>query len=101
MQQLCYWLQGELVAAAEDPEAELHIWDEACQELARQAGIHCAERGRLIELARQHFMSTIDGLRTRLSTRKGLQDRVDAMERSVTEVVTKNKEEEQRMRKVM
>ena len=30
-----------------------------------------------------------------------LQDRVDAMERSVTEVVTKNKEEEQRMRKVM
>ena len=29
-----------------------------------------------------------------------LQDRVDAMERSVNEVVSKNKEEEQRMRKV-
>lgn len=30
-----------------------------------------------------------------------LQDRVDAMERSVNEVVSKNKEEEQRMRKVI
>lgn len=29
-----------------------------------------------------------------------LQDRVDAMERNVNEVVAKNKEEEQRMRKV-
>jgi predicted nucleic acid-binding Zn-ribbon protein len=29
-----------------------------------------------------------------------LQDRVDAMERTVNEVVAKNKEEEQRMRKV-
>lgn len=30
-----------------------------------------------------------------------LQDRVDAMERNVAEVVAKNKEEEQRMRKVI
>ena len=78
VQQLCYWLQGELAAAADEPEAELQVWDEACQELARQAGIHCAERGRLIELTRQHFMSTIEGLKARLDNKKGLQDRVTA-----------------------
>ena len=57
--QLCHWLQTELASRAEDEEAELQVWDEACRELSRQAGVVCAERGRLLELSRQHFMGVI------------------------------------------
>ena len=58
--QLCHWLQTELASRAEDEEAELQVWDEACRELSRQAGVVCAERGRLLELSRQHFMGVIE-----------------------------------------
>jgi len=58
--QVCHWLQTELASRAEDEEAELQVWNEACRELSRQAGVVCAERGRLLELSRQHFMGVIE-----------------------------------------
>lgn len=66
---LCAWLQEELVRTEDgDDEAKLGVWDRTVSEIARQVGVQCAERGRLLELARLQYLSHITRLSARLAT---------------------------------
>ena len=65
---LCAWLQKELSHLDTDDEtAELRLWDGAMIELIEQATVQCAERGRLIELARARYIGYIKKLEERLA----------------------------------
>ena len=57
---LCAWLQEALGALEPaDEEAETALWDEAMTEVIRQVGVHCEERGRLLELIRLRYLARL------------------------------------------
>ena len=66
---LCAWLQKALSRLdSEDAAAELRLWDGAMIELIEQATVQCAERGRLIELARAQYLGYITKLEAQLAS---------------------------------
>ena len=44
----------------------MQLWDAVMQELCTQVEVECAERGRLLELAREHYVSAIKALEEQL-----------------------------------
>jgi hypothetical protein len=73
---LCAWLQEKLATIdPRDDEATLEPWDSSMVEVTRQVGVHCAERGRLMELVRLQYLSRIAKLEAQLAAAKAASSR--------------------------